>query len=381
MRWLFLLILSMLSYDVYAQFVERALMEERGKFYDRCYNSIKNANITNLESISEALWIIGAFNQQGKDVDLLLNELFSNYDLLGQEQKYAFISVLASYPYPQKSEILKQAIVDSDMKLRLLAYSILLDCGESRDYVVSVDEKWTDIKKHIQEKSYLKELSDHELRVCVEHLALIAPDRFHLVALVRSDRNVPVKLFILRPNEKTLVGKDSYRYLARSAYNTLPYFTNGNTPCGIFKIKMKSESDNTFIGPIKTLITELPFESNVVDWDNNAKKWLPEVYFRMLPQSLRTNPMLWQAYLAGRVGRGEIIIHGSTIDPLFFQNCSYFPLTPSLGCLSALELWDMNSGRLLESHQKRLINDIPDNPDKMGFLYVLQVEKSCYDNY
>lgn len=43
------------------------------------------------------------------------------------------------------------------------------------------------------------------------------------------------------------------------------------------------------------------------------------MYASFLPLELRSLPMLWQAYDAGRVGRSEIIVHGSTIDPCFFS--------------------------------------------------------------
>lgn len=161
--------------------------------------------------------------------------------------------------------------------------------------------------------------------------------KYHLFVLVRENRNIPAKVYVVNSNGKVLNKKPLY-YLARSANNTLPYFTNGNTPCGVFKIQGKSVSNNVYIGPVTTLVTELPFESEITAWGITGKEWTEDMYASFLPLELRSLPMLWQAYDAGRVGRSEIIVHGSTIDPCFFSEECFFPLTPSLGCLSAFEI-------------------------------------------
>lgn len=140
----------------------------------------------------------------------------------------------------------------------------------------------------------------------------------------------------------------------------MPYFTNGNTPCGVFKIQGKSVSNNVYIRLVTTLVAELPFESEVTVWGITGKEWTENMYASFLPLELRSLPMLWQAYDAGRVGRSEIIVHGST-DPCFFIEECFFPLTPPLGYLSAFEIWNPNDGSIMESHQKSLMGVLLDN--------------------
>lgn len=63
-------------------------------------------------------------------------------------------------------------------------------------------------------------------------------------------------------------------YLSRSANNTFPYFTDGNTPCGVFLIQGKSllvicvYRTCCYIG-----YTGLPFESEVTAWGITGKEW------------------------------------------------------------------------------------------------------------
>ena len=199
-----------------------------------------------------------------------------------------------------------------------MAYSILNETGEGicNDRHYGLD--WDNINTQIKEKNYKYELSQSELTKLMEYAVTKYSQKYHLFVLVRENRNIPAKVYVVNSNGKVLNKKPLY-YLARSANNTLPYFTNGNTPCGVFKIQGKSVSNNVYIGPVTTLVTELPFESEITAWGITGKEWTEDMYASFLPLELRSLPMLWQAYDAGRVGRSEIIVHGSTIDPCFFS--------------------------------------------------------------
>ncbi|MFN4286093.1 MAG: hypothetical protein ACK4E8_09050 [Lacibacter sp.] len=54
---------------------------------------------------------------------------------------------------------------------------------------------------------------------------------------------------------------------------------------------------------------------------------------------------MWESFEAGRIGRTEIIAHGTTIDPAFYKGQPYWPHTPSLGCLCSPEWWGDNGLR------------------------------------
>ena len=81
-----------------------------------------------------------------------------------------------------------------------------------------------------------------------------------------------------------------------------------------------------------------------------------------------------EAWKAGKIGRTEIIAHGSTIDPEYFRDKPFYPLTPTMGCLCAKELWNVTSGRLLVSEQFNLVSAYTSTAGQKGFLYVVNLD-------
>lgn len=374
------LVLLIYSQVVFSQNALNVTFAERGDFRAYCEEYISSASLDDPKDVSKALWIISAFNQTSKEAKEYLDKLAEHYDSLGTQQQFDFVSLLRGRELDKKPILLQKALASEDNKLSLLAYSLLdnmeLANWDDRNY----REEWNNIKTQIQEKSYDYELSEQEFNELKVYISTTFPHKFHLFVLVRADRNIPAKVWVIDAEGKKMNKKPLY-YLARSANNTLPYFTNGNTPCGVFKIYGKSVSDNMYIGPVPTLVTELPFESKVTSWGGAEQQWTESIYESFLPLTLRSIPMLWQAYDAGRVGRSEIIVHGSTIDPYFYSEECFFPLTPSLGCLSAFEIWSSNDGNVIESHQRTLVDMLPDDNADLGFMYVVQVDKGVYKQF
>lgn len=167
--------------------------------------------------------------------------------------------------------------------------------------------------------------------------------------------------------------------LARSASN-MPYFlTNGSTPQGLFVIQGTAISKNVFIGPTPNLQTAMMFEVPTPRFTHympivfNAP---PETIYRSyFPQNWQQWSGLMEAYEAGRAGRGEIIAHGSTIDPEWFAGKPFYPLSPTLGCLSGLELWNGNNGKIDRSDQFDMVDVFLKLPggDK-GYLMVINLD-------
>jgi hypothetical protein len=81
-----------------------------------------------------------------------------------------------------------------------------------------------------------------------------------------------------------------------------------------------------------------------------------------------------ETFSAGKIGRSEIIVHGSTIDPEWFAGRTFYPLSPTLGCLNGLDLWNKQTGRLERSDQLALVNAFMGSPGKDGFLLVINVD-------
>jgi hypothetical protein len=103
--------------------------------------------------------------------------------------------------------------------------------------------------------------------------------------------------------------------------------------------------------------------------------WSESLYAAQLPAAWQGYHPIWEAWRAGKAGRSEIILHGSTINPEFYADAPYHPLTPSLGCLTAKEIWSAEDGRLIESDQLELVHAfLRAAPDGRGFLVVVNLD-------
>ena len=161
--------------------------------------------------------------------------------------------------------------------------------------------------------------------------------------------------------------------LARSASN-LPYFlTNGNTPQGIYSILGIGVSRNNFIGPTPNLQLIMPNESAWSSFFHAPMDTtdLTEAYNSLLPSSWERYSPMQESFIAGLAGRTEIIAHGTTIDPEFFAGKKYYPVSPTLGCLCAREIWDPATGTLRESDQLKLVNTFLQTPGTKGYFMVI----------
>jgi len=98
------------------------------------------------------------------------------------------------------------------------------------------------------------------------------------------------------------------------------------------------------------------------------------IYRSYFPDNWQNWNGLMEAYDAGRIGRSEIIAHGSTIDPEWFKDETYYPLSPTLGCLSGLELWNKQTGRIDRSDQLDLVNCFIETKGTKGYLMVINLD-------
>jgi hypothetical protein len=81
-----------------------------------------------------------------------------------------------------------------------------------------------------------------------------------------------------------------------------------------------------------------------------------------------------EAYLAGKAGRSEIIAHGTTIDPSWFEGSPYYPISPTMGCLCARELWNKVTGKIEISDQLELVNTFLSTPGRQGYMMVINID-------
>jgi hypothetical protein len=190
-----------------------------------------------------------------------------------------------------------------------------------------------------------------------------------------TNRGKPGFLMIRKKNGAWVTDKNGkplkFKQLARSISNLPYYLTNGNTPQGLYRVTGFDYSLNEWIGPTKNIQMILPYENDSSYF--NSRQLTPFDYETLLNPLIKNFPSLWEAHDAGKMGRTEIIAHGTTIDPLWYNNESYFPCTPSLGCLCSPEIWN-KKGRIVKSAQQAWIDALERNNINPKWLIVVEIE-------
>ncbi len=195
----------------------------------------------------------------------------------------------------------------------------------------------------------------------------------------RENRKFPGLTIIRTPEGKFLREKNgdyfSVPQLALSAANLPGYLHNGNTPQGIFSIVGFYITQKESIGPTPIILTRIPFGKPPAIFfhgENEFKKWDIRDYKKLIPKNLRNYSPFYEAFFAGKLGRRLLVMHGSTDDLNFYKGENYFPLTPTWGCLSTIEIWDTN-GHVIKSDQAKLANAFFETQCSEGFLIVLNL--------
>jgi len=208
------------------------------------------------------------------------------------------------------------------------------------------------------------------------------PGNTLLFSFQRKDRDYP-GLVMLRDSSGNFIKGDDGNYfavpqLARSITNLPGYLTNGNTPEGIFRMDGFDNSKSSFIGPTTNIQLTMPFEFRAShfyqDSTLNDTIWDINMYKQLLPKNFRNYIPLLQSYYAGKAGRTEIIAHGTTIDPAYYKGKTYYPLTPTLGCLCTKEIWSEETGSLVESDQQRLSAAVAKAGGPHGYAIVINID-------
>lgn len=157
-------------------------------------------------------------------------------------------------------------------------------------------------------------------------------------------------------------------------FSGMPYcFSEGNTPGGLYYFDTIETSMNPAIGKTKAVKTRMPFEANAADFSRGQfQTWNAESYVRLFPKALQVevkwSSPYFQAYKAGAAGRHLIYLHGSGLDANNFKEKSYYPLTPTRGCLTVQETPEKNE-------QMRLLKALEKHSVTSGYLLVMPAER------
>ena len=200
-----------------------------------------------------------------------------------------------------------------------------------------------------------------------------------MYSIQRKDRNYAGIVLIRDKNGNFITDSTGQIFhipqLARSITNLPFYLHYGNTPQGIFLMHNFQVSMSSFIGPTPNVQLSMPAENSVKmflrDSSITDSAWNIDYYKKLIPFSLQNYFPLYQSYYASLAGRTEIIAHGTTIDPSYYADQSYYPLTPTEGCLCTKEVWN---GKRIESDQQKLVNALLKAGGAEGYCVVIEID-------
>ena len=203
-----------------------------------------------------------------------------------------------------------------------------------------------------------------------------------IYSIQRKDRNYP-GIVIVKDTNGNFVKTESgtvfhVSQLARSITNLPGYLTNGNTPQGIFRMYGFDVSKSAALGPTENLQLTMPLETSVQhflkDSSINDTILTYNLYSKLLPKSLKSNMDFYGTYDASRAGRTEIIAHGTTVDPDYYKGKTYYPYTPTQGCLCTKEIWSDKDGKRIVSDQQKLVDAVKKAGGADGYLIVIEID-------
>jgi hypothetical protein len=341
--------------------------------------------------IDVALWNVSQFRVRTPQSDSGIARLVKNYEVLRESTQRALIEVVYGlYPgqfLPAMRSIAANAGHPRNFAMAALQLYKAEPTDETRQWILG---KMKGVNGNEGQQQMLQALSQYingdKPAPLPSPDSLFARQQVHKFKVVysfqRANRDYPGLAVV--QNADGSFARDSlgqlrtFVQLARSASN-LPYFlTNGSTPQGLYTITGTAVSKNVFIGPTPNLQTAMMHEVNPPAFTHyfpivfNAP---PEkIYRSYFPDNWQNWSGLMEAYDAGKIGRSEIIAHGSTIDPEWFKDEPYYPLSPTLGCLSGLELWNKQTGRIDRSDQLDLVNCFIETKGTQGYLIVINLD-------
>jgi hypothetical protein len=336
------------------------------------------------ENWQDAFWALELVGYRTAEIQTALKQAFINFETRSPAFQRALLEVVYTlYPDEFQLEVARVAQETRQPKIFAMAVCYL----RRHDSPPAFYSAWRNLHfPDWQNQPILRRLAlaDSVIPPAPSLRALLAhpfqPGAPVIFSLQRPNRDYPGLLLVKSATGQFLRNEDGSVFhipqLARSLSNLPGFLTNGNTPQGIHSFSGFLTSESIFIGPTPTLQMTLPFEASVSQFFHGAveaKNWSTKHYRELLPAAWQDYPPIYEAFFAGAAGRTEIIAHGTTVDPEFYRNASFYPFTPSLGCLTALELWSGVDGKCWVSGQRQLVNRLHRCEIESGFLVVAEI--------
>ncbi|MCU7693335.1 hypothetical protein ACFSPU_09525 [Haoranjiania flava] len=349
-------------------------------------------NHTTTHQFEDACLSVTQFLIRNSDVENGFNKLFEAYFRQPVSLRQAFLSsVYATYPKKYAEEIKKILPFERDPKVFSIAAVYLFrhdTSAQNVNYLVTQTNRQfansdtlpilVELKKYLTRFQWQKKQKTPDINQLFIYQRLYGRKTVYSFQRWNRDYNGIAIIqnkdgsFAKDENGKVLM----IEQLARSG-SDLPYFiTNGSTPQGIYSIAGVGHSINNLIGPTTNLQSVIPYQNEYLFWrgmpyDSTAGTYTN--YQRLLPPSWQSYAPMYESYYAGLIGRRYIIVHGTTLDPAFFKDESFYPNAPTDGCLSGTEIW-ADDGTLQRSEQFRLANAFVSTPDSTGLLIVVNID-------
>jgi hypothetical protein len=380
-------------YTTYTTTIERAKLQERLIKYSINQNLSVPLSDSTEENWQDAFGAIEILFYKSPSTDRKIAHAFEGIELRSISFQKALLElVYTNYPeifFPEVKNLLYKT---ADQKVFAMCSEYLLqqknDPLLSKTILELLDTKFAEpgttdpilymLQAHISKqntnetflsKNLIKELFGNKF----------LPGQIVMFSVQRKNRDYP-GLVIIRGKDGHFITDSSggifnVPQLARSITNLPGYITNGNTPQGIFLMHGFDVSMSNFIGPTPNIQLSMPVECSIRSFFGDSTiydtVWNIDYYKKLLPRELQNYLPLYYSYYSGLAGRTEIIAHGTTIDPNFYINKPYFPLTPTQGCLCTKEIWN---GKRVESDQQKLVNALLRAGGANGYCVVIELD-------
>jgi hypothetical protein len=264
------------------------------------------------------------------------------------------------------------------------------ELAEFRDRIKQRFPNWS---QNVYLYTTLREIEDLESPTPNPPLAdllnwTVVPGQFHLYAICQPNRQVLCQAVIKDRNGEFVKENGklwSVPLLMRSLHHLSWNFTRGQTPQGIYRIEGTVPQPDTdyfrAYGQFPLVKLFVPFEGGVKEFLPGRKGSFREniqSYQALFPPSWQNYFPMQQAYWAGMSGRSLFRIHGSG------EAATYFPgnrpqlgnntWSPTIGCLSALELYD-DQGNLSHADMPKILRTMTTlgGGNLSGYLIVVEV--------
>ena len=384
-------------------FARQATKENRAKDYRNLVNNSINKNLSlNLTATTEknwqaAFWAMELINYKSPWANNKIRSAFDSIEIRSTDFQRAALELIYTLQSKEHTSAVHKLLLqtgNSKVFAMCAEYLLLFDNSKSLNTELSTitHQKISTVKEpnnYAILYSLSRQLGDRITGTILPTLnpgPLFAADYLKGNVLVysiqRKNRNYPGIAIVKDKNGNFITDNQANIFtvpqLARSITNLPGYLTNGNTPQGLFRMDGFEVSKSTFIGPTENIQLTMPNETSIAHFikDSTATDTLftYPLYANLLPESLKNYQPLYESFQAGMAGRTEIIAHGTTVNTEYYKKQSYYPLTPTLGCLCTKEIWSTVDGSRLESDQQKLVDAVKKAGGADGYYIVVEID-------